>query len=157
SPRADVPAAHTAVAARLQTTVWEGRGSAGTPEAEAGDRERRGDVGTGGEDPGELAVRPVSTAKERTRKARGATAARASEAAGVETRHARRARPVGAGIGREIGPVRHPLVHVADHVERAPVRVTLAARARVHRPGRGDVAVGRPVVRTGIGRALRGG
>src|SRR5262249_9295122 len=94
-------------------------------------------------------------AVQRARNLVGGTAAVATEATEVASGDPRLARPVRASHVGPVRPVRHPLVHVPHHVEHAPARLAAAALTRGHRIRRIAGALGRPFVRSGVGRARR--
>jgi hypothetical protein len=117
---------------------------AGTAEPDDGERGLRVEA-THREDSGLCAPEMVAAAKQRARNNISA------ETNLVAARKTERSRRVGAA-GVEVCPVRHPLLHVAHHVEHAPARLAARPRARVHSVAARDVAVRRPVVRARVGR-----
>lgn len=112
----------THAASNSQRAKWPtqtGLTRAAKPDAEV--RVGRGDVRTDGEDAGSRAVAPEAATNQRARNSRGTGTSVPAEATEIATGNAGLARPVRAADVVTVCPVRHPLPHIAHHVERAPV------------------------------------
>src|SRR5262245_35718854 len=102
---------------------------AGAPEASVVEEFRRLDVAPMREDSRTQGTEPKAAATQRGWNVAGTIPTETDEIGGAEAEGGRR---VGAEPLVVIDPIRQPFVQVAHHVERAPTRLALRARAGAH-------------------------